>query len=132
MGAVVKNARVSGEDGVRYEPARFLSPPMKSYYSRIADDGPDVQGRAGSHLGGPDDNHYAALGVQPIECIEAWSRTWPPEVAYHLGESVAMIARCGTKGQLLRDLRKACFLLERAVTALEDGAGARTSKPGEE
>jgi hypothetical protein len=71
------------------------------------------------HLGGPDDDHYAVLAIQPLEAIEAWSKTWPPSIAYHLGEAVASIARCATKGQTLRDLKKAHFLVGRAVEQLE-------------
>lgn len=75
--------------------------------------------QAGRHLGGPDDDHYAVLGVQPIEVTEAWAKTWPPGVAYHLGEAVACIARCGTKGQAVRDLTKAAWMLKRAVEVIE-------------
>lgn len=72
------------------------------------------------HLGGPGDDHYAKLGVQPIEVTEAWSPTWPAGVSYHLGESIACIARAGTKGQAVRDLRKASWLLSRAANILEE------------
>ncbi len=73
------------------------------------------------HLGGPDDDHYAALGVQPLEATEAWSVNWPRAIAYHLGESVAMIARVGTskRSDPVRDLRKAAFLLGRAADIIE-------------
>lgn len=74
-----------------------------------------------NHLGGPDDDHYAKLGIQPIEVTESWSKTWPSEIAYHLGESVACIARVGTKGQAARDLRKAAWLLTRAAESIERG-----------
>ena len=71
------------------------------------------------HLGGPTDTHYAVLTVQPIEVTEAWLPTWPQRVGYHLGEAIASIARCGTKGQAVRDLRKASWLLSRAADILE-------------
>lgn len=70
------------------------------------------------HLGGPDDDHYATLKVQPIEAIEAWSETWPSNISYHMGEAIAMIARAGTKGQMIRDIEKAIFLLQRAARNL--------------
>jgi hypothetical protein len=73
-----------------------------------------------THLGGPDDDHYAKLGVQPIEAIEDWSKTWPSGVTYHLGEAVAAIARCGTKGQAVRDIQKASWLLARAAEVLSN------------
>lgn len=79
---------------------------------------PDAQTASG-HLGGPDDDHYSRLKVQPIEVTEAWAPHWPVGVAYHLGEAVAAIARCGTKGQAVRDLRKAAWLISRAADVLE-------------
>lgn len=83
------------------------------------------------HLGGPTDDHYACLEVQPLEATEAWSKTWPSGIAYHLGETVAALARCGTKGQMLRDLQKARFLLDRAIRKLEDGgSGQGSESPG--
>ena len=63
--------------------------------------------------------------MQPLEVTEAWCRTWPSGVEYHLGEALAAIARCGLKGQPLRDLRKAAWLLERAAKVLE-GQSAET------
>lgn len=69
-------------------------------------------------FGGPDDNHYAKLGaIQPIEVIECWSKTWPQDVVYQLSEAINMISRVGTKGQPVRDLKKAIWLLQRALTA---------------
>ena len=76
-------------------------------------------------LGGPDDKHYATLGpVQPLEVTESWSPHWPNQVIYHLGESVLAIARCGLKGNPVRDLRKAAWLLSRAADILEGNSGA--------
>lgn len=88
---------------------------------------PHTPGVVPQHLGGPTDDHYACLAVQPIEATEAWSQTWPGGIAYHLGEAVAAIARCGTKGQTLRDIKKAAWLLSRAVAVLE---GTTRAQPG--
>jgi hypothetical protein len=72
------------------------------------------------HLGGPDDDHYAKLGrFQPIRVTELWSRFWPVGIHYHLGESIAAIARCGLKGNPVYHLRKAAWLLSRAADELE-------------
>ena len=82
-----------------------------------------VDATTGAHperrLGGPTEDHYTRLGIQPIEVTEAWSKSWPRQVIYHLGESIAAIARCGTKGQTVRDIRKASWLLSRAADVLE-------------
>jgi hypothetical protein len=93
--------------------------------TRICDDGPMVNG---GHLGGPDDAHYSRLAIQPIEVTEAWAVTWDSRIAYHLGESVAAIARCGTKGQAVRDLEKASWLLQRAAAVLRGDAGDPNEK----
>ena len=71
------------------------------------------------HLGGPDDDHYAALPIQPIRLTEQMSEIWPRAVVYHLGEALAAILRVGSKGQDVRDLRKAAWLLERAADRLD-------------
>ena len=71
------------------------------------------------HLGGPDDDHYAVLDIQPIEVVEAWSKTWPAGIAYHLSEALYMMARLHTKRQPIRDLKKARWLLDRAIGKLE-------------
>jgi len=73
----------------------------------------------GGHLGGPDDDHYAALPIQPIQLTEQMSEHWPRAVIYHLGEALAAVMRVGSKGQDVRDLRKASWLLERAADKLE-------------
>ena len=83
------------------------------------------------HLGGPDDDHYSVLEIQPLEVIEAWSKTWPSSISYHLGEAIQMIARAGTKGQLQRDLEKAAFLLGRAaevMSSTQDKSQSHTDK----
>ena len=73
----------------------------------------------GGHLGGPDDDHYSHLPVQPIQITEEMSEVWPRPVVYHLGEALAAILRVGSKGQDVRDLRKASWLLDRAADKLE-------------
>ena len=78
------------------------------------------------HLGGPDDNHYSRLAVQPIEAIEAWAVNWPSVIAPHLGEVVWSVSRIetldrgnGERAQSIRDLRKSAFMCNRAADILE-------------
>ena len=72
----------------------------------------------GAHI--DDCSHYAVLGEhQPALVTEAWSRFWPSDVTYYLGEALHMIARIGTKGKALRDLRKARWCIEQAIRVLE-------------
>lgn len=57
--------------------------------------------------------HYAFGAIQPIEAIEAWG------LGFHLGNCVKYIARAGRKNNLLEDLRKAQWYLERYIQTLE-------------
>lgn len=60
-----------------------------------------------AHYGGEDD---------PYECIkvlEAWN------LNFHLGNTVKYIARAGKKGDLLEDLKKARWYLDRYIALLE-------------
>ena len=72
------------------------------------------------HRGGHNDDHYAKLSVQPMDVVDSWSIYWRSTYAYYLGEAVHMIARVGTKGQSLRDLKKAKWLLEQAIRIQEN------------
>jgi Protein of unknwon function (DUF3310) len=60
------------------------------------------------HYGGAD-NPYEAIKV-----IEAW------ELGFCLGNAVKYIARAGRKGDMLEDLRKARWYLDREIQRLED------------
>lgn len=71
------------------------------------------------HRGGLDDDHYAKLTIQPMDVVESWSIFWRSTYAYYLGEAIHMIARTGTKGQPLRDLKKARWLLDQAIRIQE-------------
>jgi len=64
--------------------------------------------------------HYAGA-VEPLAAIEDWSRSWPVAVVFHLGCVVKYLARCGRKGDLRGDLRKARDYLDRALAVLGDG-----------
>ncbi len=59
------------------------------------------------HYGGGD-NPYEAIKV-----IEAW------RLGFHLGNSVKYICRAGKKGNVLRDLKKAEWYLQRKIAQLE-------------
>ena len=77
-----------------------------------------TNGHSLTGLEAPDDAHYRMLAIDPLLCVEAWSTTWPAGLQYHLGEAVQMIARAGTKGQTVRDLEKAEWLIGRALELL--------------
>ena len=62
------------------------------------------------HYGGGE-NPYEAIRV-----IEAWS------LGFCLGNVVKYLARAGRKGDILEDLRKARWYLDREITRLEGGA----------
>ena len=62
--------------------------------------------------------HYGG-GESPYEAIkviEAWS------LGFCLGNVVKYLARAGRKGDILEDLRKARWYLDREITRLEGGA----------
>jgi hypothetical protein len=60
------------------------------------------------HYGG-EDNPYEVIKV-----LEAW------ELGFHLGNTVKYIARADKKGDLLEDLQKARWYLDRYIKNLED------------
>lgn len=53
--------------------------------------------------------HYTFGGIEVIDAIEAW------ELGFHLGNVVKYVARAAHKGQLLEDLRKARWYLDRQI-----------------
>lgn len=60
-------------------------------------------------------SHYGG-GDNPYECIkviEAW------QLNFNLGNTVKYVARAGKKGDLVEDLRKAVFYLQREIDNLE-------------
>jgi hypothetical protein len=61
-----------------------------------------------AHYGGADDPYEA------IKVIEAW------ELGFHLGNAVKYIARAGKKSDLLTDLQKAGWYLQREIDRLEE------------
>jgi hypothetical protein len=59
-------------------------------------------------------DHYGGDTVyETIKVIEAW------ELGFHLGNTVKYISRAGKKGDMLTDLRKAQFYLNRKIKQLE-------------
>ncbi len=60
-----------------------------------------------AHYGGAD-NPYEAIKV-----IEAWG------LGFCLGNTVKYIARAGKKGDLVEDLKKASWYLDREISTLE-------------
>ena len=60
-----------------------------------------------SHYGGAD-NPYEAIKV-----VEAWG------LGFHLGNTVKYISRAGKKDNLLQDLKKALWYLNREIENLE-------------
>lgn len=60
-----------------------------------------------AHYGKEDDPH------EVIKVLEAW------HLGFHLGNVVKYIARAGKKGDLLEDLKKARWYLDRYIALLE-------------
>jgi hypothetical protein len=60
-----------------------------------------------AHYGG-EENPYEAIKV-----VEAW------DLDFHLGNVVKYISRAGKKGDILEDLKKARWYLERKIENLE-------------
>ena len=53
--------------------------------------------------------HYAFSAIEPIDVIEAWG------LGFHLGCAVKYIARAGRKGEMVVDLQKARWFLDRLI-----------------
>lgn len=64
-----------------------------------------------AHYGGAE-NPYEAIKV-----IEAW------KLGFCLGNTVKYISRAGKKDDILQDLKKARWYLDREITTLESGRG---------
>lgn len=59
-------------------------------------------------------SHYKVGGIETIDFIEA------KDLGYNLGNVVKYITRAHHKGELLQDLKKAQWYLNREVTKLEE------------
>jgi hypothetical protein len=57
--------------------------------------------------------HYVKGKIEPIDVIEDW------KLGYHLGNSIKYIARAPHKGELLKDLHKSKWYLNRLIGLLE-------------
>ncbi len=62
------------------------------------------------HYGG-EDNPYEAIKV-----IEAW------DLGFHLGNALKYIARAGKKGDMIEELKKARWYIDRAIARAERSA----------
>ena len=58
--------------------------------------------------------HYTAGGIETIDYIEA------KQLNYHLGNVVKYVSRAGKKHELLEDLKKAKWYLDREIKRLEN------------
>jgi hypothetical protein len=69
--------------------------------------------------------HYNAGSIEVIEAIEDWQRGWPSDLAFHLGNAIKYIARAGKKDDIVQDLKKARWYVDRALSVVEsrDEAG---------
>ena len=70
-----------------------------------------------AHYGG-EENIYEAIKV-----IEAWN------LNFNLGNAVKYIARAGKKGDLVEDLKKAAWYLEREIDNLKEAASGNSDRP---
>lgn len=57
--------------------------------------------------------HYVYSDIQPIDVIEAW------DPGFCLGNTVKYICRAGKKTDLIEDLKKAAWYLNREIEKLE-------------
>ena len=66
-------------------------------------------------------SHYAGGGIEVIDALEPW------KLDFHLGNVVKYIVRAGLKGDLIEDLRKAAWYLNRRIE-IEAKATSATSE----
>ena len=57
--------------------------------------------------------HYSQGKIEPIEVIEDW------ELGYHLGNVIKYIARAEHKGNMVEDLKKAKWYLDRYINLVD-------------
>lgn len=57
--------------------------------------------------------HYNYGDIEPIDVIEDW------ELPYHLGNVVKYIARAEHKGNMVEDLKKARWYLDRYINLID-------------
>jgi hypothetical protein len=69
--------------------------------------------------------HYNTGKIEAITVIEDWQRGWPSDLAFHLGNAIKYIARAGKKDDIVQDLKKARWYVDRALSVVEsrDEAG---------
>ena len=61
-------------------------------------------------------NHYAhGRKYEPIDVIEDW------QLGFHLGNTVKYIARAGRKDDMVQDLEKARWYLDRKIQSIKEG-----------
>jgi len=66
-------------------------------------------------------SHYAYSPIQPIDVVESW------KLGYHLGTVLKYLCRAGKKTpDILKDLRKAQWFLNRYISRLEKDANEKT------
>lgn len=61
------------------------------------------------------DHYQGKSGCQAIDVIENF------ELNYNLGNVIKYVLRCRKKGELLNDLKKACYYLRREIKSIEGG-----------
>lgn len=59
--------------------------------------------------------HYASNDIEVIEFIEQVVKDYPPDMAYHIGNTLKYIARAPHKGAMESDLMKARNYLHRSM-----------------
>ena len=59
--------------------------------------------------------HYTFGKIETIDVIEDWN------LPYHLGNTVKYISRAGHKDDIIQDLKKALWYLQREINRLEKG-----------
>lgn len=65
--------------------------------------------------------HYTAGSIEVIDFIEQVVKLYPPEIGYHVGNSLKYQSRAPLKEHILRDLKKSRWYLDRAIGILEAG-----------
>ena len=62
-------------------------------------------------------DHYQSGGMEAIDVIEAFF----PD-SFHLGNAFKYIARAGKKGDVIEDLKKSVWYIQREIERLEDAS----------
>jgi hypothetical protein len=69
-------------------------------------------------------DHYTAGKIEAIDIIEQVVEYYPPVLGWSIGQVLRYVIRAPLKNNLIEDLSKASWYLQRAIKAAENDKGS--------